>query len=487
MKIFRKVKKTQKALPFLGSYIKGKFQKVNKKRLQQKHKSPADFEDLIFYWDEHPCLDLNSLCFSGKKAQRKWSQTPFPERVKKLKKLKPIIKKNIKNWGELISRETGKALWESEGEVKALLLKLDFTLEEALKRIKTQSLPPYGQIRFKSRGLCLVIGPFNFPMHLPFGQILPALLAGNAVIFKASEKAPASAQALTGAFDQIGLESGLYQLVQGGGKISKKLCNQNLIDAIFFTGSFETGDKIKQSLVKDYNKLLALEMGGYNSSLVWDDADLNLAVQECLKACFWTSGQRCSSCSQIILHKKIASEFIKLFLEKAKQLKVNHWSQNPWMGSLIDKKSLQRFFKFQKQIKKAGGQFLLEGKQLYKEKGYYVSPGIYKMAFDKNSLIGTQETFTPQVIIYETRQLKEAVELINHSGFGLSLSVFSKDKKVKEEMFQCSKVGLVYYNLASVGASSYLPFGGVGKSGNDRPAGAFAIDSCVIPMAEKGF
>ena len=479
--------KQSKKVSFLGSYIKGNFQKPSKKYLQQKHISPADFKDIIFYWNENPSLNLNTLCLAGQQAQRKWTRQSFAERAKKLKNLKPIIKKNIKNWGELISRETGKALWESEGEVKALLSKIDFTLKEGLKRIENRYIPEvHGRIRFKSRGLCLIIGPFNFPLHLPFGQILPALLAGNAVIFKASEKTPASAQALSQAFDQIGLDPGLYQLVQGGADISQKLCRHPLISAVFFTGSFKTGQKIKQALVKDYNKLLALEMGGYNSSLIWEDADLNLAVQECLKSCFWTSGQRCSSCSQIILHKKIAPAFIKQFVREAQKITAAHWSQNPWMGSLIDKSALQTFFKFQKQIQKEGGQLLLEGKQLYKDSGYYVSPGIYKMTFNKNSVIGTQETFTPQVILYETSQLKSAVEMINHSGFGLSLSVFSNNRKVKEELFQLSKTGLIYYNSASVGASSYLPFGGLGKSGNDRPAGAFAIDSCVAPVAENG-
>ena len=460
--------------------------KKNSSQALRKHISPADFKDIFFGWSEEPELDLNSICLKGRQAGEKWSETPLAKRKEKLQQLKPIIKKNVKSWGKIIARETGKPLWESEGEVKALLSKIDFTLSGGLKRIETQFIPEaQGQIRFKSRGLCLVIGPFNFPLHLPFGQILPALLAGNAVIFKPSEKTPASAQALSLAFDELGLESGLYQMLQGGGKLSARLCKNTIVDAIFFTGSFEVGQKIKEALVKDPYKFLALEMGGYNSALIWKDADLDLAVKECLKACFLTAGQRCSSCSQILLHPGIAAAFTKKFVREAQKIQPDHWSKNPWMGSLIDESAVKRFFKLQKQVQKEKGQVLLEGQRFFKDKGYYVSPGVYKMEFDKNSKIGIEETFTPQVILYETSKLEEALEMIHHSGFGLALSVFSKSKKVKNFITHKAKAGLIYYNLGSIGASGYLPFGGYGKSGNDRPAGAFAIDSCVVPIAEK--
>ena len=155
------------------------------------------------------------------------------------------------------------------------------------------------------------------------------------------------------------------------------------------------------------------------------------------------------------------------------------------MGPLIDSSSVQRFFALQREIKKQGGEILLEGKTLKSQKGHYVSPGIYKMNFDKSSSIGRKETFTPQLIFYESDSLDEALEIINHSGYGLVLSLFTEDKKVREECFYRARVGIIHYNLSSIGARGLLPFGGLGKSGNDRPAGAFAIDSCVIPLAER--
>ena len=241
----------------------------------------------------------------------------------------------------------------------------------------------------------MVIGPFNFPVHLSFGQILPALAAGNTVIFKPSEKTPASGQKLVECFHKLKLPPGVFQMIQGGAKISEKLCRHKAGDGVLFTGSFEVGQKIKESLIKDYSKMLALEMGGYNSALIWDYKDKEQAISETLKGCFWTAGQRCSSTSQIILHEKISSEFIKDFINSASKIEVDHWSKNPFMGSLIDSSSVQRFFSFQEEVKKQEGQILLEGKRLKDKKGYYVSPGIYKIKYDKLSSYWNEGNFYP--------------------------------------------------------------------------------------------
>ena len=476
-------------ISFLGSYTKGRFQKSLKGAFKE-HISPGDFKDRIFSWSEFELSKLDFVILAGKKAHRTWARLSVKQRIQKLKPLRQILQKNQKLWAEIVSRETGKALWESQGEVKALGAKWDFFAKGANDRLKAQKVPlaqtkTSGRVAFKSRGLVLVIGPFNFPLHLPFGQILPALLAGNTVIFKSSEKTPASAQKLAQAFDSLDLEPGVFQMIQGGAGVSKKLCRHKGIDAVFFTGSFETGQNIKEDLVKDFSKLLVLEMGGYNSTVVWKDADIDLAVKESLKAAFWTSGQRCTSTSQILLHKKISKEFIKKFVAEARAIKIGPWYENPFMGSLISARALKSFFALQKEVQKKGGKLLLKGRQILKEKGFYVSPGIYKMNFDKNGVFGTQESFTPQVMIYESDHLDKILQMINHSGYGLSLSVFTKDSLIKREIFYGAKVGLIHWNLSSAGASSYLPFGGLGKSGNDRPAGSWAMDFCVSPLAER--
>ena len=486
------------SIDYLGHYINGSFEFSDKARFKKKpgslknrsagqaHISPADFDDTILIRPETESAPIDFVFEKGKEAHLPWVKLSLKARSDKLFPLKQIIKREWAALSQIISRETGKPLWESEGEVKALIGKIDFILGEGLNRIKEQIVPQaQGRIRFKSRGLFVVIGPFNFPLHLPFGQMLPALVAGNTVVFKPSEKTPASGQKLAECFHKLKLPPGVFQMVQGGAGISEKLCRHKTGDAVLFTGSFKVGQKIKESLIKDHSKILALEMGGYNSALIWDDKNKQQAVSETLKGCFWSSGQRCSSTSQIILHKTISRQFIKDFVLLAKKVKVDHWNKKPFMGPLIDRFSVKKFFSLQKEVQKQKGEILLEGQKLKGKKGHYVSPGIYKMKFDPSSSFGTKETFTPQVILYETNSLDEAIEMINHSGYGLSLSVFAEDKTVKEEIFYRAKVGLINYNLSSIGASGYLPFGGLGKSGNDRPAGSFAIDFCVSPLAEK--
>ena len=244
----------------------------------------------------------------GRTAYLSWTKKTLPDRVQTLQSVKPILKKEIRELSRIVSRETGKPLWESEGEVKALTAKSDFVLGAALDRIKTQAVPQAkGQVRFKSRGVFVVIGPFNFPLHLPFGQILPALVSGNTVIFKPSEKTPASGQKLAEIFHQAGLPRRGFSNDSRRSRNIRKTLPAQTSDGVLFTGSFKAGQKIKEALVKDHSKLLALEMGGLNSALIWDYKEEKQAVEETLKGCFWSAGQRCSSTSQILIHKKISS------------------------------------------------------------------------------------------------------------------------------------------------------------------------------------
>ena len=477
-----------KKLSFKGHYINGKFRLPSIDKIQT-HKSPGDFKDEVI--DFPTSFEYSdSVCKYAKESYRFWDKIGLEKRKEKLFPLKNIFENISKNLSEIISRETGKPLWESEQEVKALIRKIEITFKDSSTRIKDLKVKDHkdsyiGQVRFKSRGLFLVIGPFNFPMHLAFGQILPALMAGNTVIFKPSEKTPASGQALAECFDRLNLPEGVFQMLQGSAALSEKLTKDPLVDGILFVGSFGVGQKIKEACIKDHWKILALEMGGYNSTLLWDYKFKDQAILSTLKSCFLTAGQRCSSSSQILVNKKISKDFIKGFVEGAQKITIDHWKQRPFMGSLIDDKSFKKFFEFEKEAAKNGLEILKKGNDLSHLNGYYVSPGIYKLNKHQAFSFGHEEIFTPQVLIYEIEDLEESIKMINHSGYGLSLSLFTQDKKIREEMFRQAKVGLINYNLPSCGATSFLPFGGLGKSGNDRPSSSFMIDSCVSPLSEQ--
>ena len=479
-----------KKITFKGHYINGKFKLPLMDKVETR-KSPGDFEDEIIDFPlSFEETDTISVCKYGKAGYKTWSKMGLEKRKEKLSCLKNIFQKNKATLAEIISRETGKPLWESELEVGALIRKIEITFKDSLERIQDREVKNYenskvGRVRFKSRGLFLVIAPFNFPMHLAFAQILPALVAGNAVIFKPSEKTPASAQAFAQCFEDLYLPEGVFQMLQGDATLSEKLTKNSLIDGILFVGSFRVGQKIKEATIKDHWKILALEMGGYNSTLIWDYKSRDHAVLETLKSCFLTAGQRCSSSSQILINKPLAKDFIPRFLEGVQKITIDHWKKNPFMGSLIDEKSFQNFFQFEKEISKAGIEILQKGKDLSHLKGYYVSPGVYKLNKEQAFSFPQEETFTPQVLIYEVEDLEVAVRMINHSGYGLALSLFTQEERVKNEIFQEAKVGLINCNLPSCGASSFLPFAGLGKSGNDRPAASFMVDSCVSVLSEQ--
>ncbi len=477
-----------KKISYKGNYINGKFEISSLEKMQTR-KSPGDFEDEVIDFPQSFEYE-DSICKYAKKAHTFWDKVGLEKRRENLSPLKNIFEKKLKSLAEIISRETGKPLWESEKEVQALIQKMEITFKDSLERIKDQEVKNYkdsfvGRVRFKSRGVFLVISPFNFPMHLAFAQILPALLAGNTVIFKPSEKTPASGQALTECFELLNLPKGVFQMIQGDAALSQRLTKDSLIDGILFVGSFQVGQKIKEATLQDYWKILALEMGGYNSTLIWDYESKDQAIFETLKSCFLTGGQRCSSSSQILVNKKIAKDFISGFLEGAQKITIDHWAKNPFMGSLIDAESFQKFFQFETALLEANVEILQKGKDLAHLKGHYVSPGIYKLNKQQAFSFGQEEIFTPQVLIYEVEDLEESVKMINHSGYGLVLSLFTQDEKIREEMFYKAKVGLINYNRASCGATSFLPFGGLGKSGNDRPAASFMIDSCVSVLSEQ--
>ena len=478
-----------KKIPFKGCYLNGRFAvpsgKSGKARISQ---SPGDFSDTIMEWREEGAGPVDRACRAGKKASLSYGKTPLKERKARILNLKRVFQKKFRELAEVIARETGKPLWEARGEARSLAKKTDVTLQDSLKLIEEQKIPEAegdtpGRVRYRPRGLLAVIGPFNFPMHLPNGQILAGLLSGNAVIFKPSEKTPACGQYLTECFDLAGFPKGVFQMIQGGREASAKLCAHPLTDGVLFTGSFSTGEKIQSATAKDFGKILALEMGGKNSALIWDCKDLSRAVSETLKGCFLTSGQRCSSTDRIILNKKISKDFKRLFVKEAKKLSVGLWKDNPFMGPLIDGEAVKRFFRFQKSLEKEGGTVLLKGREPDGLSGHYVTPGIYQLKFNPKSVFQTEETFTPQVCIYETDSLKEALKIINHSGYGLVLSLFSEDKKIQEEVFHGAKTGLLNINRSSTGASARLPFGGMGRSGNDRPGGVSMISSCVTPVS----
>jgi succinylglutamic semialdehyde dehydrogenase len=480
---------TTTPMTFLGNYIDGKFIRSGRPDYEFGNKSPADLKDEVVQIEVEVDHADNAVA-AARAAFPGWSGLRQEERNQYLLRLKEIFASHIDEMATLISRETGKPLWETKGEAAALANKIDITLNHSLKLVTEQivdnALPGVpGFIRYKPRGVMAVLGPFNFPAHLPNGHIIPALATGNTVVFKPSEWTPGVGQLMAQLIDKAGLPSGVFNLVHGKGDVGERLVMSDQVDGVLFTGSYEVGLKIKQATMGHFWKILALEMGGKNASIVWDDANLEKAIYENLIGAFSSSGQRCSCTSRIILHRSIADEFISRFYESAKKLAIGHWSKPVFMGPLINEAAVEKFIRFQGIAKREGNESLMRGKALDTDHpGYYVTPSInlVKKA-DTNSVYQKSEIFGPNVAIFTVDDFNEAIQIVNSTDYGLVMSVFSKAKENYLDAFRKCNVGLINWNRASVGASSRLPFGGAGKSGNHEPSAHFAVYYCTIPVA----
>jgi succinylglutamic semialdehyde dehydrogenase len=407
-----------------------------------------------------------------------------------LLRLKEVFASRAAEAAELIARETGKPLWESKTEAAALMGKIDITLNHSLKYIATEeiknALPNVdGYARFKPRGVMAVLGPFNFPAHLPNGHLIPALICGNTVVFKPSEKTAAVGQFMAECFHQAEFPAGVFNMIHGQAETGKRLTTHDQVDGILFTGSYEVGLKIKQDTLTHSGKILALEMGGKNATIVWNDIDMKKAVYETLIGAFLSSGQRCACTSRVLLHKDIRDEFVDHFYAAAKRIKIGHWKDDVFMGPLISADAVEKYIRYQEIAKREGAESLMRGKALTLEhEGYYVTPSINVVQkFDPKSVYQKSEIFGPNVAIYTVEDFDEAMMIHNSTGFGLAGALFTKTKSLYERALLEARVGVLNWNRTTNGASSKLPFGGMGKSGNDRPSASLAVQYCTVPVA----
>ncbi len=478
-----------RSFPYLGDYIDGAWVKPDRPDGEFVDTSPADLKDEIMRL-EYRYDHVAAATRAAKEAFREWSVLPAEARFAALRRLKEVYQSMEAQVAEAIARETGKPLWEATGEAKNLSNKIDITIGHSVKLVEEQkvseALPGVdGFVRFRPRGVMAVLGPFNFPAHLPNGHIVPALATGNTVVFKPSEVTPATGQLMAQMFEKARFPKGVFNLVQGVGETGKRLCADENVDGVLFTGSYETGLKIKQATMEHHWKILALEMGGKNATIVWDDADLNKALYETVQGSFLSAGQRCSGTSRIILHRSIAEAFTEKFYETAKKLTIGYWKDNPFMGPLINADAVEKYFRFQEIAQREGCERLMRGKALdLDRKGYYVTPSICLVnEFREDSIYQKSEIFGPNVAIYTVDSFDEALRINDSTGFGLSMAVFSKNRGLYEQALEVSKVGLLNWNRTTNGSSSRLPFGGRGKSGNDRPSAHYAVYYTTVPVA----
>lgn len=469
-----------------GNYFNGQFHPVNSPQSEIIKFSPANLNQQLWTLkisNEHLPEILNSA-ISGFQL---WRKTPLTEKIKVLRNYQAEILKRVDEIAMALSLETGKPLNECKGEATGLASKVDVTINDSLPRVEnkviTDVMPGIsGHFIFKPLGPILIIGPFNFPCHLANGQIVSALLAGNSIIFKPSEKTAYAPQIMMECLHSAGFPKGVINFVQGDGPLTAQLVSAAQVRGIHFTGSKEVGAKIAQSVAIDFSKMLALELGGKNSTLIHHDANLDHALAESINACFLTSGQRCTSTSLILVHQKILLKFQQEFVDITKKILVGHPLEgNPFMGPLIDEVAEKHYAFYQAKAIEEGAHVLLPAQKLkLSHPGHYWSPSIYYYdQKDKNKSFIKQEIFAPNVTLIPYEDLDQAIAIINQTDYGLSFAAFTQSMDVANQCMSEVEAGILNINRSTVGASARLPFGGCKNSGNFRPAGVTMIDACV--------
>ena len=473
-------------MSFKGDFIKGRWQLPSADH-QWQVVSPADHQDVIVQASSSVASAELAAVEARKAYLKVWRKSSLEQRIKCLKKLAEIYKAEEDQIAKVICREVGKPFWEAKMEASLLAGKIHVTLSSSMKLIEDQEMSlgksMKGCIHYRPKGVLAIMGPFNFPAHLPNAHFIPALIAGNTLIFKPSPRTPYTGQLLTEMIHKAGFPEGVFNLVQGGDKESQALLKHEAVDGILFTGSYEVGRSIQKTLLDFPSKSLALEMGGKNASVVWKDADLDKASYDCVVGSFITSGQRCSSSSLIFVHPEVYESFKQKMLAWVKRIQVGYPFEDMFYGSLISAEAVQLYFEAAESAQRHGGHILSKPSQVKaSRKGHYVAPCVVEMPF-KFTKYHEREYFCPHTALHSSDSLEDICEFVNRTDYGLSSSIFTHSESVYQEFRSLLKVGLCNLNSSTVGASGKLPFGGLGKSGNDHPSGHFAVNYCTTPVS----
>lgn len=469
-----------------GSFIDGRWQSIDSPDGVFVRNNPSHTSEMLYEmpWSVAP---VDAAVAAARAAQPGWDALGQEARIEVLQRFAKALQKREDELATAIALQAGKPVWEARGEARALAAKIEIMTGEGAQI--TRPVHPQGAGGYwvyRPLGVVAVLGPFNFPLHLPNGHVIPALATGNTVVIKPSELTSQCMEIYIEAAQEADFPPGVINLVHGPGEVGAALVEHRGIDVVAFTGSYATGLRIKRATLEQHWKLLALEMGGKNTSIVLEDADLDQTINEVLYAAFMTTGQRCSATSRLVVQSSIFDEVVDALVAKTRRVTTGHvLDEECFMGPLIDKGSYARFIEAQSEDESGTLVPLLEGGPAREDlDGYYVKPAIWHATeFDPEGAHQAEELFGPDLVLYRVDDDARAVEIANGTDFGLAMSVFTADETRYETLARRLRSGIVNLNRSTCGASSRLPFGGLGKSGNHRPAAILAGLYVTYPQA----
>lgn len=414
-----------------------------------------------------------------------WADRPRQERIDAVRRYQAVLKRRAPEMAEAISKETGKALWETTAELGSMAGKVDISIRAYDERTgERTSDMAFGRavLRHRPHGVAAVLGPFNFPGHLPNGHIVPALLAGDTVVFKPSEETPWTGALMAECLAEADLPDGVFNLIQGGRDVGAALLDQP-IDALMFTGSGAAGAYFRRKFADDPHVILALELGGNNPLVVWDAADVEAVAGIVVQSAFVTTGQRCSCARRLIVQEGAAGDaIVEAVAALSDRLNFAPWnsSPEPYAGPLISAaaaqaalQALQQRIDLGAKVVRASG--LIDG----------LSPAFVKPAIiDVTGLnVLDEEMFAPFLQVIRVPDFEAAITAANATKYGLSAGLVSDDAANWDRFVNRIRAGVVNFNRPTTGAAGDMPFGGLGASGNHRPSAYYAADYCAYPVA----
>ena len=430
--------------------------------------------------------DVDRAVKSARRAFAKWSAVSFEERCAIMRRFAALLTERKEAIAHAIGRETGKPLWEARTEVATMAAKVEISITSYQERTGEKRAPMadgVAVLRHRPHGVVAVFGPYNFPGHLPNGHIVPALIAGNAVVFKPSELAPDVARATVEVWRDAGLPAGVLNLVQGEKDTGIALANHKQIDGLFFTGSSDTGTLLHKQFGGRPEIVLALEMGGNNPLVVADVADIDAAVHHTIQSAFLSAGQRCTCARRIFVPSNaFGDRYLERFVEVSSRIAYGLYDADPqpFMGAVVSARAASKLVQAQSRLIESGAKALLTMEQRDPQLGF-VSPAILDVTAVSD--LPDEEHFGPLAQIVRYATFDEAIERANDTVYGLSAGLLADDEATWTHFQRTIRAGIVNWNRPTNGASSAAPFGGTGRSGNHRPSAYYAADYCAFPMA----
>src|SRR5215203_3077122 len=464
-----------------------------------ENRNPANTDDLIGVFQQSNAKDVDAAIAAAAKAYEEWRLVPAPLRAEILYKAAQIIVARKEEFARDMTREMGKVLNETRGDVQEAIDMTYYMAGEG-RRMFGQTVPSELRNKFamsirQPLGVCSIITPWNFPMAIPSWKIIPALVCGNTVVFKPASQTPLSALNFVKVLEEAGIPKGVVNMVTGDGdEVGTPLTTSETVRVVSFTGSTHVGRIVNQAAAPTFKKV-HLEMGGKNVIMIMDDADLELAVEGCLWGGFGTSGQRCTAASRVVVHEKVHDRFVSEFVARTRSLIIGDGlDEKVQIGPSNSENQLKTVMKYVEIGKGEGARVACGGNRLSDGaygKGFFHEPTIF-VDVDPGMRIAREEIFGPVVSVMKCRSVDEAIAIGNNVEYGLSAAIYTQDINRAFAAMRDLYTGIFYINAPTIGAEVHLPFGGTKNTGNGhREAGVAALEvfsewkSCYIDFSGK--